>query len=94
MTGTAAWMFRAVLDYMLGIQPEVDGLTINPCINEEWDEYQVERAFRKNLYKIHVYNPNHKQTGVSYMLVDGERVDGNHIQYVDDGMTHTVEVYM
>ena len=37
---------------------------------------------------------NHKQTGVSYMVVDGERVDGNFVKYVDDGMAHTVEVYM
>ena len=94
MTGTAAWMFRAVLDYMLGVQPDVEGLRINPCINEEWDSYQVERAFRSNLYKIHVHNPNHNQTGVAYMVVDGERVDGNFVKYVDDGMTHTVEVYM
>ena len=94
MTGTAAWMFRAVLDYMLGVQTNVEGLRINPCIPEAWDGYQVERAFRKNTYTISVHNPDHKQTGVSYMLVDGNKVEGNFVPYVEDGMSHTVDVFM
>lgn len=94
MTGTAAWMFRAVLDYMLGIQTSADGLTIRPCICDAWDGYEVVRPFRKNVYHITVHNPEHKQTGVSYMIVDGVKQQEPFIQYVEDGKTHTVEVYM
>lgn len=94
MTGTAAWMFRAVLDYMLGIKAEIDGIRISPCINEEWEKYEVTRPFRKNVYKIMVHNNSHKQTGVSYMVVDGERIEGNLVKYIDDAKEHIVEVYM
>ena len=94
MTGTAAWMFRAVLDYMLGIRTGIDGLTIQPCICDQWDGYEVTRPFRKNLYQIKVHNPEHRQTGVAYMIVDGVRQNGNFIPYIPDGDTHTIEVYM
>lgn len=94
MTGTAAWMFRAVLDYMLGVRTRVDGLTIQPCICDAWDGYEVTRPFRENVYDIRVHNPAHKQTGVAYITVDGVRQDGNFIPYAADGKTHVVEVYM
>lgn len=94
MTGTAAWMFRAVLDYMLGIRTDIGGIKISPCINEEWDSYEVIRPFRKNVYKITVHNPSHRQTGVSHIIVDGKRQDSDFIEYIGDGKTHIVEVYM
>ena len=67
---------------------------INPCINEEWDGYEVTRPFRNNVYNIIVYNKEHKQTGVSYLVVDGVKQETNLVKYVDDGREHTVEVYM
>ena len=94
MTGTAAWMFRAVLDYMLGVKTDIDGLYIEPCINEEWDGFEVVRPFRDNKYKIIAHNPNHKQSGVSYLVVDGVKQDSNFVKYVADGKEHIVEVYM
>lgn len=94
MTGTAAWMFRAVLDYMLGVQTSIDGLIINPCINDQWEAYEVTRPFRKDIYKIKVHNPNHKQTGVSLVVVDGVKQTGNSVKYIGDGNEHTVEVFM
>ncbi len=94
MTGTAAWMFRAVLDYMLGVQTSLEGLVINPCINQEWDGYEVTRPFRNDLYKIKVHNPEHKQTGVLYILVDGEKQTDNIVKYIGDGEEHLIEVFM
>lgn len=94
MTGTAAWMFRAVLDYMLGVQTTIDGLLINPCINDEWDGYEVTRPFRKDIYKIKVHNPEHKQTGVSCVIVDGVKQDDNLVKYIGDGKEHIIEIFM
>ena len=87
-------MFRAVLDYMLGIQPKRDGIEINPCINDQWDYYEVTRPLRNATYNFKVHNPNHKQTGVEYIVVDGVRVEGNYVECFDDNSEHTVEVYM
>ncbi|MBR2884156.1 MAG: hypothetical protein IKB93_05120 [Clostridia bacterium] len=94
MTGTAAWMLRAVLDYMLGIKCKADELYIEPCVNSQWESYEVVRPFRENIYKIKVYNPNGKETGVDYIVVDGIRIDSNKVEYKPDGKEHIVEVYM
>ncbi|MBE6781461.1 MAG: hypothetical protein E7540_01885 [Ruminococcaceae bacterium] len=94
MTGTAAWMFRAVLDYMLGIKTSLEGLIIDPCINQEWDGFEVIRPFRKNVYKVIVSNPEHKQTGVSVLEVDGVKQDGNFVKYIPDGKEHIIKVIM
>ena len=94
MTGTAAWMFRVVLDYMLGIKPGQNGLVVEPCINEEWEGYEVTRPFQNAVYKFKVYNNEHKQTGVNYIVVDGNKVEGNFVESFADGKEHLVEVYM
>jgi cellobiose phosphorylase len=46
LSGTAAWMFRSTLDYMLGVLPGIDGLRIAPCIDPSWDGFKVQRTFR------------------------------------------------
>lgn len=94
MTGTAAWMFRVTLDYMLGIQPKTDGILINPCIPEQWEEYEVTRHFRKNVYKFRIHNPNNNQTGVSYIVEDGVRRNDNFVKYTEDFKEHIIDVYM
>ena len=45
-------------------------------------------------YNFKVHNPNHKETGVEYIVVDGVRIDGNYIEYHGESGEHTVEVYM
>lgn len=92
MTGTAAWMFRVVLDYMTGIQSDYNGLKITPCINEEWDEYTVYRRYRGCDYTVHVTNPNHVQTGVKQITVDGEAIEGDTV--LSNNKTCHVEVVM
>ena len=76
LTGTAAWTFTAVSQYILGIQPTLDGLAVNPCIPSKWNEYTVERTFRGVHYHITVKNPDHKQSGVKTLLVNGKETEG------------------
>ena len=76
LTGTAAWTFTAVSQYILGIQPTLDGLAVNPCIPSNWNEYTVERTFRGVHYHITVKNPDHKQSGVKTLLVNGKETEG------------------
>lgn len=77
LTGTAAWNFYAVSQYILGIRPAYDGLRIDPCIPPEWKTYDVTRKFRGATYHITVNNPNGKMKGVSSVTVDGKPVEGN-----------------
>ena len=77
LTGTAAWNFVAVSQYILGIIPDYDGLQIDPCIPEEWAGFSVTRKFRGNEYNIAIKNPQGVSKGVVKVTVDGVRINGN-----------------
>ncbi len=61
LTGTAAWMWLTVSQYLLGVKPTYDGLVIDPCLPTDIKEYTVKRKFREAEYTIKVLNPNGKQ---------------------------------
>ena len=92
LTGTAAWMWLTVSQYILGIQPDYEGLAIRPCLPSTADEYTVRRRFRDAEYTITVKNPDGRQTGITSMTVDGQPVSGNVIPYSEG--SHTVVVVM
>jgi cellobiose phosphorylase len=77
LTGTAAWNFFAISQHILGIQPDYDGLIVNPCIPANWDGFKIHRKFRGTEYQIEVTNPNHVSKGVKELWVDGEKIEGN-----------------
>jgi len=70
-------MYQAGTKYILGIKPELEGLSINPCIPEEWDGFIAERKFRGNTYRISVENPDHVSRGIKSISVNGKTIDGN-----------------
>ena len=94
LTGTASWNFVAISQFILGIQPDFDGLKINPSIPKAWDGYQVTREFRGDRFQIQINNPNHVSTGVKTMTVDGSVVDGNILPVFGDGKEHEVVVVL
>ena len=75
MTGSAGWAYFAATRYMLGVRPEFDRLTVDPCIPAEWDGFAVTRRWRGAEYEITVENPNHVEKGVAALEVDGEASD-------------------
>ena len=79
LTGTAAWNYYAIAQFILGIRIDYDGLSINPCIPAAMDGFRVIRRFRGTTYNIEIQNPNHLSSGVSELIVDGEKVPGNTI---------------
>ena len=93
LTGTAAWNFVAVSQYILGIKPEYNGLKIDPSIPHEWDGFTASRLFRGATYEITVKNPDHVSHGVKSVTVDGNAVDSNVVPVFENG-THKVEVVL
>ena len=93
LTGTAAWNFVAVSQYILGIIPDWTGLKIDPSIPHEWDGFTATRKYRGATYNITVKNPDHICKGVKSVTVDGKAIDSNILPVFADG-THTVEVTM
>ena len=77
LTGTAAWTFVDVSQFILGIQPTLAGLKIDPCIPHTMDGFTLRRVWRGATYEIVVENPDHLEKGVKAMTVDGKPVSGN-----------------
>lgn len=94
LTGTAAWNFVAITQWILGVRSDHDGLIVNPCIPETWPGFKVTRRFRGATYVIEVKNPDHVCTGVRQMTVDGKTVEGNILPIFGDGAIHQVCVIL
>ncbi len=92
-TGTAAWMYRVVYDYMLGVRPGYKGLVIDPVIPSKWNEFKVTRIFRNTKYEILVKNPDNVQSGIKKIIMDGIEVTENTLPECDK-KTCNVEVIM
>lgn len=71
LTGTAAWNWYAITQYILGIRPAYDGLEISPCIPSGKESYRVSRLFRGARYDITVLNPDHVSRGIASATLNG-----------------------
>ncbi|MBR2256851.1 MAG: glycosyl transferase [Blautia sp.] len=94
LTGTAAWTFVNLSQAILGIQPTLDGLRVDPCTPEDFGSFTLDRTYRGAVYHIRVENPSHVQKGVKYLDVDGNRVEGNVISPVEGKKEYQVVVHM
>lgn len=94
LTGTAAWTFVNISQYILGIQPDYAGLKINPCIPSDLEELTIRRFFRNAWYEITIKNPNHAESGISSMLVDGYPVNSNLVPIKDGKTEYHITVIM
>jgi cellobiose phosphorylase len=94
VTGTAGWSFMVANQYMMGVRPDYNGLTIDPCLPSKWRRCSIVRPFRGALYEINIENPEGVQRGVEEITVDGKKIDGNTIAPFSDGKLHIVKVRM
>ena len=94
LTGTAAWNYYTITQFILGIQPTYSGLKVEPCIPSNWKGYNVKRQFRGATYNIEVKNLSGSMKGIKSLKVDGKLIDGNVIPIVPVGSTCNVEVEM
>ncbi len=94
LTGSAAWNFYAASQYILGIRPAYNGLTIDPCLPGTWRNFKIMRTFRGTRYKIIVKNPRAGNNRVKFVIVDGRRIDGNIVPIFKDRKEHTVEAVL
>lgn len=94
LTGTAAWVMRSVHQGILGIQPSLHGLHIDPCIPKEWDGFTVIRHFREAIYEISVENPNHVSKGIKEIRLNGKLLKGNLVPVLTEGTSNVVTVIL
>lgn len=92
MTGSGGWAYFSATRYMLGIRPDFEHLTIDPCIPADWKKFSAVRRWRGAEYKIHVENPDGVMKGVQELYLDGEKVE--RIPVMAQGSRHDVRVVM
>jgi cyclic beta-1,2-glucan synthetase len=91
-TGAASWMYRVVLEFVLGFKLSGETLKLDPCIPRAWREYEI--TYRKGTtpYHIRVVNPRGVNRGSFTIMMDGVAVTGQEISLIDDQQTH--EIYL
>ncbi|MBR2996469.1 MAG: glycosyl transferase [Lachnospiraceae bacterium] len=94
LTGTAAWTFCNISQYILGVMPTHKGLSVNPCVPKDFGDFEISRTFRDAVYHISVKNPDCVEKGVKSLIVDGEKLDGCVIPFVEGKKSYEVEVVM
>ncbi len=94
LTGTSAWTFLNVSQYILGIRPDYDGLIIDPCIPNTLQGFKAKRDFRGVTYHITVENPSHIEKGIKSITLDGTPIQSNIIPVAKDKSEVNVTVVM
>ena len=96
-TGSAAWMYRLIVESLLGFKLETDRLSFAPCLPAHWEGFTVHYRFRETIYHIRVIQKQgaEKEGGKYFtttIAVDGVAQPGKAIVLVDDGQEHGVEI--
>lgn len=90
-TGSAGWMYRLIIESILGLRLEVDKLFIEPCVPKDWNSFKIKYRYRETLYLITITQHN-KATPRLMISVDGKASGDAFIQLSDDHREHQVDV--
>jgi cyclic beta-1,2-glucan synthetase len=93
-TGSAAWMYRTWIEEVLGLKKRGETLQISPVIPAWWDGFTMTYRHGESLYEITVENPDHREQGVAWVEMDGQRLENGVIRLGRDLIKHRVLVRM
>jgi cyclic beta-1,2-glucan synthetase len=96
-TGSAGWMYRAALEWLLGLKVQGENLILDPCIPHDWPEFAIAFRHRSTRYEIAVENPLGVNRGILAAKLDGKMLAGEKVSFiplVDDGKTHQLRVIL
>ena len=93
-TGSSSWLYKAGIEYILGLKIQNEVLSIKPSICTSWKEYSIRYEYKTSTYHIKVKNPNGKSTGVEHFIVNGEEIKEKQIKLIDNGKINEIEVIM
>jgi cellobiose phosphorylase len=88
-TGSAGWLYRLIVESLLGLRREGEILRFEPCLPGEWESFKVHYRYRETVYHIVVRQAG---GGTAGLTVDGVELAGIAIPLVDDRREHAVEV--
>ena len=91
-SGSASWMYRLGIEMIVGLQREGDRLYINPCVPQDWPEYQINYRFGKSQYHIVVKNQGHQNGEINHMTMDDKVLSDGFIPLSDDHKVHEITI--
>ena len=89
-TGSASWMYRVGLEHLLGFTKRGNTLTFDPRVPQSWDQFEISYRFGRTVYEIAVRDPAGVQRQGAEIFIDGERIEGDELELVDDGINRKV----
>ncbi len=92
-TGSAAWMYRLIVESLLGLSRQGDLLNVAPCIPADWNGFTVHYRYCETVYHVTVHQTPHA-AGDQRVNLDGRDVPGMAVPLVDDRADHRVEVWV
>jgi cyclic beta-1,2-glucan glucanotransferase len=95
-TGSAGWMYRAGIEWLLGFRIRGAALFVDPCIPRSWPGFSITFRYHASRYEVRVENPHGVTRGVSRVEIDGVPAEARRagLPLVDDGKTHQVRVWL
>jgi len=91
-TGSAAWMYRLLIEELLGLRLEVDTLSFSPLLPAEWDGYTLHYRYRNTFYHIRIVKAGSQPWNVRRVVLDDAEQGDSKIHLVDDGHEHNAIV--
>lgn len=88
-TGSAQWLFKVTIEYIFGIRPQLNGISVLPCLPDFIKKVKLELTIRNAKYQFTIFNRKVKQQKIK---VDGKTVEGNLIPYYTDNKLHCITV--
>ncbi len=96
-TGSAGWLYRAALEWILGFRLHGSTLEVDPCVPRDWTGFEIAFRYRSARYQILVQNPHGVCRGILSMTLDDKIIAGGKqglVPLADDGLTHRVHVVL
>jgi cyclic beta-1,2-glucan synthetase len=90
-TGSSGWMYRLIVESLLGLHLEGDKLTVAPCLPAGWKSFKLCYRYRETMYDIEVVQVQNGNAGLG-LSVDGIEQHEPVIRLADDGQRHSVEL--
>ncbi|HET9404750.1 MAG TPA: glucoamylase family protein, partial [Burkholderiales bacterium] len=90
-TGSAGWMYRLIVESLLGLKLETDKLRFAPCVPADWESFRLHYRYRETAYHITVFQ-EHAADGRTRVSIDGVEQKNEALLLVDDRAEHAVEV--
>jgi cyclic beta-1,2-glucan synthetase len=91
-TGSAAWLYRLLIETLLGVNLEGDQLRLNPRLPESWSTCKIHYRYRQTVYHITINRLPADSTAASHLVLDGSKLTGTTLPLVDDRREHGVEL--